>query len=97
MTLLKIAKLRCANYQTGSSWLGVDLHPKTPVLRSNFFSDGDAISQDARKLMARPADAPDLGIPNRRFQNIAFRFKEKSFYEKKSRISRKAEPNTKGK
>jgi hypothetical protein len=47
--------------------------------------------------VAKLADAPDLGIPNRRFQNVPFRFKEKSFYEKKSRISRKAEPNTKGK
>jgi hypothetical protein len=32
------------------------------------------------------ADAPDLGLRNRRFQNIAFRFKKSAFYERKMPI-----------
>src|SRR5437870_6748225 len=34
---------------------------------------------DAR--VAELADAPDLGLRNHRFQNVAFRFKAKGFYE----------------
>ncbi len=36
--------------------------------------------------VAKLADAPDLGIPNRRFQNIAFHFTKKRFYERKTAI-----------
>jgi hypothetical protein len=34
--------------------------------------------------MAKLADAPDLGLRNRRFQNVALRFKKQSFYERKT-------------
>jgi hypothetical protein len=60
----------------------------------NSTHSGPFSSTDSKKLVRQCA--PDLGIPNRRFQNIAFRFKEKSFYEKKSRISSKTEPSTRG-
>jgi len=34
--------------------------------------------------MATLEDAPDLGLRNRRFQSVAFRFKTQSFYEGKT-------------
>jgi hypothetical protein len=36
--------------------------------------------------VAKLADAPDLGLRNHRFQNIAFRIKTQSFYEAKMRF-----------
>jgi len=39
--------------------------------------------QTAQLVMAEP---PDLGFRNHRFQNIAFRFKTASFYERKTRF-----------
>ena len=46
--------------------------------------------------VAKLADAPDLGLRNHRFQNIALRFKKESFYERKSRIFREIGLNTNG-
>ncbi len=34
--------------------------------------------------VAKLADAPDLGLRNHRFQNIARHFKSKAFYERKT-------------
>ena len=42
------------------------------------------IYQAAR--VAKLADALDLGLRNRRFQNVALRFKKESFYERKTRV-----------
>ena len=36
--------------------------------------------------VAKLADAPDLGLRNHRFQNIPFRFKKQSIYERKTRF-----------
>jgi hypothetical protein len=36
--------------------------------------------------MATLADAPDLGLRNHRFQNVPFRFKKQSIYERKTRF-----------
>jgi hypothetical protein len=36
--------------------------------------------------VAKLADAPDLGLRNRRFQNVSFRSKKQSFYEGKTRF-----------
>jgi hypothetical protein len=36
--------------------------------------------------VAKLADAPDLGLRNHRFQNIAFRFKGNGFYQGKITI-----------
>ncbi len=36
----------------------------------------------ANYWIAKVADAPDLGKRNQPFQSLAFRFKEKRFYEK---------------
>jgi hypothetical protein len=38
--------------------------------------------------VAELADAPDLGLRNHRFQNIAFQFEKQSIYEKKTRFWR---------
>jgi len=46
--------------------------------------------------VAKLADAPDLGIGNQRFQNIAFHFKRQSIYERKSRVSREIDLNANG-
>jgi len=34
--------------------------------------------------VAKLADVPDLGLPNRRFHSIAFRFKAKRVYDEKT-------------
>jgi hypothetical protein len=39
--------------------------------------------------VAELADAPDLGLRDRRFRNIAFRFKKRVFYETKTAFLRK--------
>jgi hypothetical protein len=39
-----------------------------------------------RARVAKLADAPDLGIPNQRFQSITFRFNKKRIYERKIRF-----------
>jgi len=36
--------------------------------------------------MATLADAPDLGLRNRRFQSVPFRFKNQSIYERKAQF-----------
>jgi hypothetical protein len=36
--------------------------------------------------VAKLADAPDLGLRNRQFQNVPFRFKKQSIYEGKTRF-----------
>ena len=41
-------------------------------------------NSDAR--VAKLENASDLGIPNRRFQNITFHFTKKQFYERKTAI-----------
>jgi hypothetical protein len=41
---------------------------------------------DLRARVAKLADAPDLGFRNRRFQNVALRFKKQSIYERKTRF-----------
>jgi hypothetical protein len=43
-----------------------------------------AVQADFHRQGGELADAPDLGIPNHRFQNIPFHFKTQSFYEWKT-------------
>jgi hypothetical protein len=45
-----------------------------------------SILRNKRARVAKLADAPDLGFRNRRFQNVPFRFKKQSFYERKTPI-----------
>jgi hypothetical protein len=40
--------------------------------------------------VAKLADAPDLGFRNHRFQNSAFHFKERLFYERKTHFFTKS-------
>ena len=40
-----------------------------------------------RPGVAKLADAPDLGLQNRRFQSVAFHFKANAFYEGKTGFS----------
>jgi hypothetical protein len=47
-------------------------------------SSTNAPISDAR--VAKLADAPDLGLRSRRFQNVPFRFKIESIYEGKTRF-----------
>ena len=39
-----------------------------------------------RSGVPKGVDAPDLGIPNHRFQTVPFRFKNQSIYERKIRF-----------
>jgi hypothetical protein len=42
--------------------------------------------ENPQARVAELADAPDLGLQNHRFQDIALRFKENPFYEGKTAI-----------
>jgi hypothetical protein len=46
--------------------------------------------------VAKLADAPDLGLRNRRFQNAPFRFKKQSIYERKTRYLTNSVASTTG-
>jgi hypothetical protein len=45
-----------------------------------------SVRYSIRARVAKLADAPDLGFRNRRFQNVALRFKKQSIYERKTRF-----------
>jgi hypothetical protein len=44
----------------------------------------------SRARVAKLADAPDLGLRNHRFQNVAFRCKAKRFYDGKTPVLAKS-------
>ena len=76
-----------------------DFWPYTSAVEVSFLSEVGRSAGDVlvlKRRVAKLADAPDLGIPNRHFQNITFHFKKKRFYETEMRVFRKIASNTKG-
>jgi hypothetical protein len=72
----------------GKVWLR-----ETPRCGGETAEDFDAVnnsqawqSKNERNREATFGDAPDLGLRNHRFQNVALRFKKESFYERKTRV-----------
>jgi hypothetical protein len=46
-----------------------------------------SLGRITKARVAKLADAPDLGLRNRRFQSVSFRFKASVFYEGKTNFS----------